>query len=160
MLGLEVQLVGLQVVGRLLLEPVSLLVRKLRLERARDLEGHVGLNREDVGEVAIVGLGPAVAIGPGVDELRDDPDPAPRPPDASFEQGADIEGEPDLAQVPVATLEPHHRATPDHPQRADLRELRDHVLGNPVGEEFVFGIGAHVGEGEDRDRRDPRGLRG
>ena len=68
-LSQEVELVGLDVVGGLLADPGPLLRRELRLERGRDLQRDVGLDGEDVGQLAVVGLGPEVPVRLGVDEL-------------------------------------------------------------------------------------------
>jgi len=35
----------------------------------------------------------------------------------------------------------------------EARQLRDHVLAETVGEELLFRITAHIGEGKDGDRR-------
>ena len=159
-LSLEVELVGLHVRGRLLPDLPTLLVGQLGLERGRDLQRHVALDGEDVGQLAIVGLGPEVPVRLDVDQLGDDPHPVPGPPDAALEQRGHVQDLTDLPQAPVALLEPHHRAAPDHPQRPDLGELGDHVLGDPVGEELVLRIGAEIAEGQDGDRGGRRPRRG
>ena len=134
----EKEVIGLDVVGRLLADPFPLLLGELRLERGRDLQRHVTLDREDVGQLAVVRVRPEMPVRLGVDELRHDPDSAPRAPHASLEQRRRVQDRADLAQALLAPLEPHHRAARDHLERADLGELRDHVLGDPIGEELVL----------------------
>ena len=97
--------------------------------------------------------------GRRVDELGDDPHPVARPPHAALEQGRDVQRGADLAEALLPLLEPHDRAARDHLERADLRELGDHVLGDAVGEELVLRVGAQVEEREDRDRRQPGAAR-
>jgi hypothetical protein len=60
----EVELVGLDALGGLPLDPRPLLRRELRLQRRRDLLRHVALDREDLREVAVVGLDPEVFLAP------------------------------------------------------------------------------------------------
>jgi len=51
-----------------------------------DIQSYVGLNREDVSQVAVVSLSPNVFVACAVDKLRDDPHSIARPPNATFEQ--------------------------------------------------------------------------
>ncbi len=91
MSSLEVELVGARVGGRLALEPAALIGRQLGLERARDVERDLRLDREDVGELAVVGLRPEVPVGCGVDELGDDPHAASGASDTAIHERADSE---------------------------------------------------------------------
>ena len=61
------------------------------LQRADDLLGHVVLDGEYVGQVAIIALRPEMGSIAGVDELRRDADTVGRVADAAFENEADIE---------------------------------------------------------------------
>ena len=79
-------MVGLEVAGGVLPDARALVGRQLGLERRRDLERHVALDREDVGELAVVRLGPDVAVGLGIDQLRHHPHPVTSPPHAPLEQ--------------------------------------------------------------------------
>src|SRR3989440_6663679 len=87
MAALEIELVGLEIAGGLLVDPGSLIGGKLRLQRGRDLQRHVRLNREDIGQLTVVRLRPEVLIAVRVDELRDDPHPVAGAADAPLEQG-------------------------------------------------------------------------
>jgi hypothetical protein len=53
--------------GRLLAD------RKLRLKLVSDRFGDIALYREDVGQIAIVGLRPQMRIGSGINQLRVNP---------------------------------------------------------------------------------------
>ena len=53
-----------------MLDRLFLIWREVRLESIGDRLGDFALNREHIGQVAIVSLGPQVRIGPGVDQLR------------------------------------------------------------------------------------------
>jgi hypothetical protein len=59
------------------------------LQRADDRTGDLVLKVEYVLEVAIVALRPEVKAGGGIDQLRIDPNPVRRAPDAAFEHVAD-----------------------------------------------------------------------
>ena len=58
------------------------------LERVDDLAGDVVLDLEDIGQVAIVAVGPQVATGGRVDELRGDPHAIAGAADRAFEHRA------------------------------------------------------------------------
>src|SRR5206468_10533236 len=60
--ALQIQLVGLQIVRGLLVEARLLIGSQFRLERGRDLQSHVRLDREDIGEPTVVRLGPEVSV--------------------------------------------------------------------------------------------------
>jgi hypothetical protein len=49
-----------------------------------DGAGNFALQRERIAEIAIVGLGPAMGLVAGLDELSGDADPGSLAPDASF----------------------------------------------------------------------------
>ena len=120
-------------------------------ERVGDVERDVGLDGEDVVELPVVRLGPEVAIGLGVDELRDDAHAIAGATYAAVEQRGGAERRADLAQALRALLERHDRVARDHLERADLGEMRDDVLGDAVGEVLVLRIGAQVAEGKHGD---------
>ena len=155
MAPLEIQLVGLEVPGGLPTKPGLLIRRELCFERRGDPQRHIGLDHEDVGQVPVVGLRPEMVVGLGVDELGDDAHPISVAPHAPFEQRRDIQAGSDLAQALLPLLERHHRSARDHGEGADLRQLRDDVLGDPVGEVLVRRVRAQVRERQHRDRLGP-----
>ena len=159
---LEIELVRLEVAGRLLVDAGLLRGRELRLEGGGDVQRHVGLDREDIGELTVVRLRPEVLVACGLDQLRDDPHPIADAPYAPLEQRRHLELRRDLAQAVAPLLERHDRRAGDHPESADLRQLGNHVLRDPVREVLVLRVHAQVEERQDRDRwgRPDRGRRG
>ena len=106
--SLKVELVGLEIARRLSLDPGALVGRQLGPERGGDLDCHVRLDREDVGQLAIVGLRPEVLIRLGVDELRHDAHAIAGPPHAPLEQRRHLQRRRDLPQTVLPLLERHH----------------------------------------------------
>ena len=122
---------------------------------------HVGLDREDVGELAVVRLRPEVLVGFGVDELGHDPHPVAHAPHASLQEGRRRQQGADFPQALLALLEHHHRGARNDLERPDLRQLGDDVLGDPVREVLVLRLGAEVQERQHGDgpRRGARTAR-
>jgi hypothetical protein len=62
-----------------------------------------------------------------------------------------------LREIRFATVPPrlerHNRRAGDHVERPDARQVRDHVLGDAVGEVLVFRIAAQGEERQDGDGR-------
>ena len=71
---------------------------------------------------------------------------------ASFEDVADAEAFPDLADVDVLALEGERGIAGDNEELPKLGERGDDVFRNAVGEIFLLRVAAHVGEGQDGDR--------
>ena len=126
---------------------------KLRLDRGHDRLGDLVLHGEHVGETAVVTLGPQMAVGVDVVELRGDAHAIADLAHAAFEHVAHAEVGGDLPQVYRFALVHERRVARDDEEPAQLRQRRDDVLADAVGEIFLFGIAAHVGEWEHRDRR-------
>ena len=118
-----------------------------------DRRRHLVLDREDVLEVAVVALGPEVAVGLGVDQLHGDADALARLAHAALDDVLHAELARDLLHVDRLALVLERRVARDHEQLAEARQLGDDVLGDAVGEEFLLGIAAHVVERQDGDRR-------
>jgi len=106
--ALQIQLVGLQIAGGLMVEPGLLIGRQFRLERGRDLQRHVRLDREDIREPTVVRLDPEVSVRFCVDELCHDPHPIAGAPHTTLEQRRDLESRPDLPEALLPLLEGHH----------------------------------------------------
>ena len=145
--------VGLLIVGALGDDALAVASAEIERERRDDVRRHVVLDGEDVGELPVEPLRPKVAAGGCVDELGGDPDPAAGLAHAPFEHMAHAEALADLADVDVLALERESRIAGDDEELRELRQRGDDVLGNAVGEIFLFGIPAHVGEGQHGDRR-------
>ena len=143
---LEIHLVGLEIARGLSTYPRPLIGRKLRLEGGGDVQRHVGLDREDIGELTVIRLRPEVLIRPRIDELGDDPHSISDAPYAPLEHRRHRELRRDLPKALLPLLERHHRGTRDHVEGAHLRELGDDVLGDSVGEVLVLRVRAEVEE--------------
>ena len=91
-LALQVEVVGLQVLGRLGGERFLLLRRERDAQRLGDLVGDLVLDLEDVLHLAVVALRPDREVGRGVDELGVDPQPVAGPAQAALEHvgGAEL----------------------------------------------------------------------
>ena len=87
-----------------------------------------------------------MVVGLGVDELGDDTHPISVAPNTSLEHRRDLQAGSDLAQALLPPLERHHRSAGDHLEGADLRQLGDDVLGDPVGKVLVLRVRAQVRE--------------
>src|SRR2546423_15260969 len=70
----QVEVVCLDIVGRLFGDSIQLGRAEARVQTVRDALGDLCLNGEDVGELAVPGFRPNVLIGVGVDQLRDNAD--------------------------------------------------------------------------------------
>ena len=116
-----------------------------RGNRDRNGLGDFVLHREDVGEIAIVALGPDVVAGFGFDELCADADAIARLPHAAFEHVAHTKLAPDLLHIDRLSFKSELRAARDNEQRGIARQRGDDVVGNAIGEELLLGVGAHIG---------------
>ena len=97
---------------------------------------------------------------PGVrlDQLGRDAHPVARAPRAALEHVAHAELAPDLLHRHGAPLVGEARIAGDDEEPAILRQRRDQVLAEPIGEVFLIRVLAHVGERQHGDRR-PIGQR-
>ena len=151
MAPLEIELVGLEIGGGPPADLGSLIRGQLGLERPRYPQRHVALDHEDIGELPVIRLGPEVAVGLGVDELGDDTHAISGAPNAPLEHRRDLQPGRDLPQALLPFLQRHTRGARDHLEGADLRQLGDDVLRDPVGEVRVLRVRAQVGERQHRD---------
>src|SRR4030095_3217515 len=81
----EIVVVGLKVIRAFLVQALLLTSRQLHRKRRDDLPRDLILNREHVGQVAVVLFSPQMATGRTVDKLRDDPDSIARLADTAFQ---------------------------------------------------------------------------
>ncbi len=149
--ALEVEVVGVDV-GRV--PPgggIADVAKETSAEGAHDGAGDLLLNREDVLDLAIVGLGPeAPAVG-GVGELHGDPEPLPHPADRTLEDDGHLQPFADLPHVERLAFEGEHRGARGHAESLHLHQGVDQLVGNPVAEVLVVGISAGIHEGQHRD---------
>ena len=120
-------------------------------QRADDRLGDFVLDGEDVGQVAVVALGPDMIAGGAVDQLRADAQPIAGLADAAFDEVADAQLASDRADVGRLTLEQERGVARRDRQRRDLGQIGGDVLADPVAEIFLLRVAAHVGEGQDAD---------
>src|SRR5690348_18442615 len=121
---------------------LAFISRQLRLERVRDVQCDIRLDRENVRELAIVRLCPYLPSGFRIDELRDDAHAVAGVTNAAVEHGRGAERRPDLLETLLSLLERHHGCARDDAQRADLGQMRDDVLGDAIGEVLLVRVRA------------------
>jgi len=92
-----------------------------------------------------------VAVG-GVEQLAHNPDPRAGLADAALEHVADAQLAADLLHVDGTPLVGEAGIAGDHEEGAHPAERGDDVLDQAIGEIFLLGVPAHVGEREDGDR--------
>jgi hypothetical protein len=120
-----------------------------RDNRARDLV----LDRENVVQLAVVPLSPAVGAGHGIDELRRDPDAVAAPPDAAFQHVTCAQLPADLSEIDRLALVLEGRISPDDQEVGKARQFGCNVLGNAVAEIVLLRVGIEIGERKDCNRR-------
>jgi hypothetical protein len=82
----EVALVRRNIVDGALGQPLFFVRRELELERVDDHTGEALLDRENILDGAVVGVGPQVVVCDCIDELSGDPQATSRSADASLQQ--------------------------------------------------------------------------
>jgi hypothetical protein len=87
------------------------------------------LDREDVGQLAIVTLGPYVITVRHAAQLRGDPDAAAGATHAALENGIDVQVVSDLLNVDVAAAKPERRCPRCDSEPAQANERVDQFLG-------------------------------
>ena len=109
--------------------------RNLRAQAGDDALGHLALDGEDVGKVAVEVLGPEVQVRAGVDELRRHAHASGGLLHAAFEQMRDAQREADLAHVArVAGAVRHDRRAADDLQVGDLGQIGEDFVLDALGE--------------------------
>ena len=95
---------------------------------------HVALERQGVPQFTLIALGPQVPVRGTLDQLRGDADLVAGTQDGAFHDGVHVQLTSDLRQRLPRVFVRHHRRARDHAQRADLAEVRNQLVGHPVGE--------------------------
>ena len=132
--------------------PLGVRLEQRHAERPGDLLRDLGLDREDVVELAIVALGPHVVAVRDVDQLRGNPDAGPLLRHAALEQRADAELLTHIDDVDVPVLEGEARRARGDLEPPQLGERVEDLLGEAIREVLVIGICAQVHERQNRDR--------
>jgi hypothetical protein len=138
---------------RLAAGPGMLGGQELGPDAADDAGRDLVLDGEDVVEAPVVALGPEVVAGRRLDELGRHPDPVGRLADAAPEDVPDPELAADGPGVYRLPLVGERRVAGDHEEALELGQRGGGVLGDPVGEELLPGLRAHVVERQHGDRR-------
>src|SRR6516162_7528683 len=123
------------------------------LDNAGDAERHLILKIEDVLERAVKPVGPKMGAVCRVDQLRGDAYPAAGLAHRAFEHVAHTQLTPDLLHIDRLTSVSKTRIAGDDEEPTDAGEGGDDLLDHAVGEIFLLWVAAHIGEGQDRDRR-------
>jgi hypothetical protein len=144
---------GIEAAGRAAEHPRDLAGGQLDAQGQHDFTRDLVLDVEHVAHQPVIALGPDMVPGRGIDELRRDAEPVGAAANAAFEHVAHAKLARDLPHVDRFALVSEARIARDHQEAADFRERGDDVLGKPVGEMLLLGVGAHVLERQDRDRR-------
>ena len=127
-------------------------LQELRLDGGDDFLGDLVLEFEDVRQVAIITVGPDVVVRRGVDELGGDAHAVAALADAALQDVAHAKLASDAFDVDGLALVIERRIPRDDEEPAKLRQTRDDVLGNTVGEVFLLRVAAHIDERQDGDR--------
>jgi hypothetical protein len=109
--------------------------------------------REDVIEAAIVAVGPEMSAGAAVDQLDGDAQAIAGLAHAAFEDMADVQFARRGADFDHPALVGEDGIAGDDEERGHPRQVRDDVFGQAVGEIFLLGIAADVGERQHGDGR-------
>src|SRR5258708_32858510 len=127
---------GIKAFGRPAHRALSLSLGNGRSDGDRYRLGDLVLDREDIGEIAVVTLGPDVVAGFGLDQLRGDADAVAGFTQAAFEHVAHAKLAPDLLHVHRVTLVSEARVAGDDEQRGVARQRGNDVFGDPVSEKL------------------------
>ncbi len=158
--SLQVEVVGLGIRGRTLLQRRLLLRMQGDLQVFDDRLGDLVLDFEDIGFFAIEAFRPHMQAGPRIDELGGHAKPGAGFPDASLEDRADLEHLPDAADVEVLALQGERRCPGHHAHALKSRERVDEFLGESLAEVLVVPGRAHVDERQHGYRRIAAARRG
>jgi len=155
----QVEVVGAQALGGLGTGASDLCVPHVIFHRGDDPGRDLILQGEDVPQIPIKAVGPEVGAGLGLDQLGGDAHTVGGLAHAALDKVANAELAADLLHIGKPALVDEARLPGDHEQPAHARQRRQNVIDHAVREVLLFGISAHVGEGQDRDGRTIRNRR-
>src|SRR5205807_3863925 len=104
---------------------------ELRVQRIRDLLRHGRLDSEPVRQVAVVQLGPELAVGASIDQLRLDAHAISGALHAALDDGSDTQRRADLAQIARAFLVLEYRRSRYHLKIPEPRHLPQQLIVKP-----------------------------
>ena len=114
--------------------------------------GDFVLNREDVGQVTIVAIGPHMPTVLPMNKLPCDPHARAGLSNASFQNKIDSKIFGHFLDFYRFGLVGEGCVACHHEQTGHLREVGNDILRDPIAEIFLFRIATHVDERENRDR--------
>src|SRR5260370_21237026 len=106
------------------------------------------LNRENVGQIAVVAVGPDVIPRFSLDEVGSNADPIGGLAHAAFEHITHAELSADLLHIDRLAFIGKRRVPGDDEQRGIMRKSGDDVFGYTIGDELLLGVATHIGEGQ------------
>ncbi len=151
---LQVQLVGARVGS-----PRSRTPHRPR-QRADDGAGEAVLHLADPGLLAFDRPPPHVLVGARIDQPRVELDQPVVPLNRALDDRIHVQLAGDVGQRLRMILVVHRRGTRDHPQRRDLRQILDQLVGESVGEIAAALIAGKIRERQHRNRRHVEVRRG
>ena len=125
---------------------------ELRLDGSDDVLSDLVLDREDVGEGAVVALDPDVRSTCRIDELAGDPQSLACLANPSPQNITNSELAPDLAHVDRLAPVDEARIARDHQEPLYPREPGDDVLDHSISKIILCRIVAEIDEGQHRNR--------
>ena len=129
------------------------------MERIGDRFGDLALDTEDIGELAVVSLGPKMGIGRCIDQLHCHAHLIGRSLNTTLENIQDTELFRDVTQVIRRALVFLRRSARDHFQIRHLGQARQNFILDSLGEVGVIRVTAQVVERQNRDRLLWQGFR-
>jgi hypothetical protein len=127
-------------------------------QRGRDTLGDLVLDGEDIFELAVVALRPALIAVLDVDQLHVDPEAIAGLAHAALENRGDTQAPSHGADVHSRPTELERRAAGGDAEPIDVGQRVDQLLGEAVTEIVLVAGRAQVGKRQDRDRLCRLGL--
>ncbi len=150
---LDEEEIGVGILGWPLIEPCFFIWRKLCLKSRGDFLREIGLDGEDVSQIAVVIFGPNVLVAVCVDQLHAHSDAIADATDAAFQKCGYAQRFAYFAGVAhgIATIR-HDRHARDDLQIADLCKIGEDIVLHAVGEVSVLLFIAKALKGQDGNR--------
>ena len=145
----KIERIRLGIVRARLVDALALRGRQRGRQALGDLQRHLALHRENIGELAVVLLRPARLLRDRIDQLDGHSHAAAIDANTAFHQVASPKLSCDGGTIGVA--KPIDRAPTQHAQRRDLRELTANLVGHAFREEALGPILRQVAERPHRD---------
>ena len=149
----QIVIVGVDIGGRRAGQSQPLRLQQPDLQGRHDAAGDLVLDREDVGQRAVVALGPDLTARGAVDQPDGETEPVAGTAHAAFQHMADPKPGAGIDRRARARLQGETGLACRHEQPGDLRELGDQVLGDALGEIVLVRVAAEIDERQDGDGR-------